>query len=538
MLLDLFKKARYISVTSEGEPAAQAKTPHGEPRPKSNSRLPAHERLRLICDDSSFTELDAGLHSKNPLGFDGYSEKTASLRTKHGLHDAILTGECTIGGLPCLIGAMDTRFMMGSMGSVVGEKVTRLFERATERRLPVVLFSASGGARMQEGILSLMQMAKVSAAIGRHSAEGLLYISILTDPTTGGVTASFAMLGDIILAEPGTLVGFAGPRVIEQTIRSKLPEGFQKAEFVLEHGFVDAIIPRDEMRPSLVKLLAYHQHAEWPEGAPLPPKSNPIGPAKQMDKKILYHKHRPCTQDWIEMIFEGFIELHGDRFFGDDKAITAGLAKLNGRPVTVIGQSKGKSTKENIARNFGMPHPEGYRKALRLMKQAEKFHRPVICFVDTAGAFCGIGAEERGQGEAIARNLMEMAALNTPIISIVTGEGGSGGALALAVADRCYMLENAIYSVISPRGCASILWKDPAREDEAAQKLKITASELLEMSVIDGIIPEHSGAHLDALRISKAIRRTLTGALSEAKTLNPETRYARFRKFGVFGEDF
>jgi acetyl-CoA carboxylase carboxyl transferase subunit beta len=535
MLIDLFKKARYISVNSEGEPAAQtagtAKTGHVH---KSNNRLPAAERLRTVCDENTFTELNSCLLPQNPLDFDGYSEKTAVLRTKHGLNDALLTGECSIGGLPCLIGAMDTRFMMGSMGSVVGEKITRLFEIATERKLPVVLFSASGGARMQEGILSLMQMAKVSAAIGRHSAEGLFYISVLTDPTTGGVTASFAMLGDIILAEPGALIGFAGPRVIEQTIRSKLPEGFQKAEFVLEHGFVDAIVPRDEMRDAIAKLLAYHQPHDWPEAAP--PTLKPITERHPIDKKILYHKHRPCTQDWIDMIFEGFFELHGDRLFGDDHAITSGIAKLNGRPVTVIGQSKGKSTKENIARNFGMPHPEGYRKALRLMKQAEKFRRPVICFVDTAGAFCGIGAEERGQGEAIARNLMEMSSLNTPILSVFTGEGGSGGALALAVADKCFMLENAMYSVISPRGCASILWKDPAREDEAAQKLKITAPELLDMGIIDGIIPEHSGAHLDALRISKTIRRVLIGALGEAKDLNPETRYARFRKFGIWEE--
>ena len=258
--------------------------------------------------------------------------------------------------------------------------------------------------------------------------------------------------------------------------------------------------------------------------------------ADRVSKQILFHKHRPCVPDWIEMVFDGFTELHGDRLFGDDAAIVGGLAMLGGKPVTVIGQAKGKNTKENIVRNFGMPHPEGYRKALRLMKQAEKFRRPVICFVDTAGAFCGIGAEERGQGEAIARNLMEMAALDTPILSVFTGEGGSGGALALAVADKCYMLENAIYSVISPRGCASILWKDPSREDEAAQKLKITAKELLEMGVIDAVIPEYSGAHLDAPRIAKTIKRTLRKSLENAQDFNPRTRYERFRKFGVFAQ--
>lgn len=256
-----------------------------------------------------------------------------------------------------------------------------------------------------------------------------------------------------------------------------------------------------------------------------------------MNKQMLYHKNRPCAVDWIELIFDEFIELHGDRLYGDDAAIVGGLALLGGHPVTVIGEAKGKNTRENITRNFGMPHPEGYRKALRLMKQAEKFHRPVICIVDTAGAFCGIGAEERGQGEAIARNLMEMSALNTPILTLFTGEGGSGGALALAVADRCYMLEHAIYSVISPRGCASILWKDPTREDEAAQKLKITAHELLEMGIVDAVIQEHSGAHLDAPRIAKTIKRTLIKTLEDTSELNPQKRYERFRKFGVYLEE-
>ena len=261
MLVDLFKKARYISVTgTEKEPPKESKEPKGKKTPSQaqSNRMTAPERLRLVCDKNTFTELNAGIRSANPLAFDGYSEKTAALRAKHGLNDAALTGEGRIGGFPCLIGAMDTRFMMGSMGSAVGERIARLFEKAAERRLPVVLFTASGGARMQEGVLSLMQMAKVSAAVGRHSAEGLLYISVLTDPTTGGVTASFAMLGDVILAEPGALVGFAGPRVIESTIRSKLPEGFQRAEFVLEHGFIDAIVPREEMRNMLVKLLTLH----------------------------------------------------------------------------------------------------------------------------------------------------------------------------------------------------------------------------------------------------------------------------------------
>ena len=250
-----------------------------------------------------------------------------------------------------------------------------------------------------------------------------------------------------------------------------------------------------------------------------------------MNKDILYHKDRPVFDDWVSMIFDDFLEFHGDRLYGDDPAVIGGLAKLQNHIVTVIGTAKGRKTKENIARNFGMPHPEGYRKALRLMKQAEKFRRPVITIVDTPGAFCGIGAEERGQGEAIARNLMEMMRLRTPILTIFTGEGGSGGALALAVSDRIYMLEESMYSVISPRGCASILWKDPSREDEAAQRLKITAHDLKQFNVIDGIIPEYGGAHLHPQKIASAMRQSLLSGLDwVAEDLI--TRYERFRAFG------
>ncbi|MEG2570651.1 MAG: acetyl-CoA carboxylase carboxyl transferase subunit alpha, partial [Clostridia bacterium] len=211
-----------------------------------------------------------------------------------------------------------------------------------------------------------------------------------------------------------------------------------------------------------------------------------------------HHKDRPNITDYIGIIFEDFFELHGDRVYGDDEAVCGGIARLDGRPVTVIGHRKGKSTIENIKANFGMAYPEGYRKAMRLMHQAEKFKRPIICFVDTPGAYCGVGAEERGIGEAIARNLLEMMALKVPVISIVTGEGGSGGALGLAVANEVYMLENAVYSIISPKGFASIIWKDPSREPEAALQLHMTAPDLLELGVIEKIVAEpKDGAHDD-----------------------------------------
>lgn len=227
-----------------------------------NFRLTSYERIKIIADKNTFVEFNTNMISKNPLNYPSYDEKVKELKEKIGLNDAVVTGTCQIYGTDCALAVMDSNFIMGSMGSVVGEKITRLFEYATQKKLPLVIFTASGGARMQEGILSLMQMAKVSASARRHSEEGLLYISYLTDPTTGGVTASFAMTGDIILSEPKALIGFAGPRVIEQTIKQKLPKDFQTAEFLLEHGFIDKIVERKNMKKTLSTILKLHSYEE------------------------------------------------------------------------------------------------------------------------------------------------------------------------------------------------------------------------------------------------------------------------------------
>ena len=473
-------------------------------------RVRARNRIRMVADPKSFEEWDRGLETPNPLHYEGYQEKIAGLKEKTKLDEAVVTGKIRINGEEAVIGICDVRFLMGSMGYVVGEKLTRAIEKATELRLPLILFTASGGARMQEGIVSLMQMAKTSAALRRHSDAGLLYITILTDPTTGGVTASFAMLGDIILAEPGALVGFAGPRVIEQTIGQKLPKGFQSSEFLLEHGIIDGIVERMELKDTLYHLICLHKEAvpERPEQSL--EASEELYDKKSGDKKkrpanawekvqAARSAERPTSLDYIEHLFDGFMELHGDRAFRDDGSIVGGIASFHGLPVTVIGQQKGKNTKENISRNFGMPYPEGYRKALRLMKQAEKFGRPIICFVDTPGAFCGMEAEERGQGEAIARSLLEMSGLKVPILSIVIGEGGSGGALALAVGNEVWMLENSTYSILSPEGFASILWKDSSRAEEAAGKMRLTADDLKDLGIIEQVIGEEEPVTAESL---------------------------------------
>jgi len=466
------------------------------PRCQSYFRVHAYHRIEMVADKETFEEWNKDLKVVNPLMFSGYEEKLATLKEKNNLDEAIITGKAKIEGQSVVLGVCDGRFLMASMGKIVGEKIARAVERATEEKCPVILFACSGGARMQEGIVSLMQMAKTSAALKRHSDAGQLYISVLTDPTTGGVTASFAMLGDIILAEPGALIGFAGPRVIEQTIKQKLPKGFQRSEFLLEHGFIDRIVERKDLRKELSVILDIHRQDVMKhviEQIPSQEQAKVVNNQMITDwerVQISRMQDRPKGVDYIHKLFDDFIEFHGDRYFKDDKAVVGGIAKFHGVPVTVIAQAKGKNTKENIERNFGMPSPEGYRKALRLMKQAEKFDRPIISFVDTPGAFCGIEAEERGQGEAIARNLFEMSGLKVPVLSIVIGEGGSGGALAMGVADEVWMLENSIYSVLSPEGFASILWKDSNRAKEAAEVMKLTAEHLKELRIIERIIIE------------------------------------------------
>lgn len=506
-------------------------------------RVHARRRVEMIADEGTFEEWNHGLNAGNPLSFPGYEEKVKALQEKTKLDEAILTGKAKICGHEVVLGICDGRFMMASMGWAVGEKIARAVERATKEKLPVIIFACSGGARMQEGIVSLMQMAKTSAALKKHSDAGLLYISVLTNPTTGGVTASFAMLGDIILAEPKALIGFAGPRVIEQTIGQKLPEGFQRSEFLLEHGFIDRIVEREEMKQMLSSILDMHEAkqkvSEWCQTEVGNESEEPKVPYKGLTSwervQISRKKERPVGSDYIRMMFTDFIEFHGDRYFKDDRAIVGGIAKFHGIPVTVIAQEKGTSTKDNILHNFGMPSPDGYRKALRLMKEAEKFHRPIICFVDTPGAFCGLEAEERGQGEAIARNLYEMSALKTPILSIVIGEGGSGGALAMATADEVWMLENSIYSILSPEGFASILWKDSKRAKEAAGVMKLTANHLKSMDIVEKVIAEPDNFTVSNLKeVTDRLDRSLKKFICEYMEMDVdalvEKRYQRFRR--------
>lgn len=517
-------------------------------------------RIKFLVDEASFEQENEELTFTDPIEFPGYREKFDIAMAKTKMKEAVVTGKAAICGEKIYIGVMDSRFMMGSMGIIVGEKITRLFEEACRDKTPVILFSASGGARMQEGIFSLMQMAKTASAVAQFHEAGGLFISFLTHPTTGGVSASFALLGDINLAEPKTMIGFAGKRVIEQTINESISKDFQTSEFLLEHGYLDAIVERENIRSEISQILKLHRcgydytaiekfsrndlEERAKENAEESAEENPVvlkaGETDSREagdawKQVLLSRNlkRFRALDIINHVFDAFIEFHGDRYCGDDKSMVCGIAFFKNIPVTIISQQKGRDNSEMKYRHYGMSMPEGYRKSLRLMKQAEKFGRPVICIIDTPGAFPGVSAEEHGQAEAIGKNLYEMAKLKVPVISIILGEGGSGGALALGVANKLIILENAIFSVVSPEGCASIIWKDVKKAPQVAQYLKLTATDLDSIGIVDGIISESGSFSEVCNRISQYIHRALAALSDKTQEELVTDRRQKYRNIDI-----
>jgi acetyl-CoA carboxylase carboxyl transferase alpha subunit/acetyl-CoA carboxylase carboxyl transferase beta subunit len=516
-------------------------------------RVSVRDRLAQLLDPESFDERSGDIEPVDPLSFADsrpYRDRLADAQRKTGNNEGALYGTATIGGRPVVVAIMDFAFIGGSMGGGVGEAVTRAAELALETRTPLLVIAASGGARMQEGCVSLMQMVKTSQAVARLHEEGILYVSLLTDPTYGGVSASFATLGDLLIAEPGSHVGFAGPKVIEQTIRQQLPTGFQTAEFLLEHGQLDLVEPRENLRQALRKILELHALAAHPSPTGLPATDGraPVVDPAELPRRdpwdivqLARHIDRPNTLEYISHVFDDFQELHGDRLIEEDAAIVGGLARLGDVVVVVVGHQKGHTTSEMMERNFGMPQPEGYRKALRLMQYAGKFGMPIVTLVDTPGAYPGIRAEERGQSVAIARSIMEMSRLPVPIVTVVTGEGGSGGALALAAGDRVLMMENSYYSVITPEGCSTILFKDAAQAPRAAAALRVTAPDLTRLGVMDAVVLEpEGGAHTDPAAAAANLKSAIVANLKELLGVSPQDllarRYARFRAFGTAGQ--
>ncbi|MCE0764874.1 acetyl-CoA carboxylase, carboxyltransferase subunit beta [Pseudonocardia kujensis] len=507
-----------------------------------HSPLTAPERLVQLLDAGSVEALPVDVPDADVLAFvdsKPYPDRLRDARRRTGLDEAVLCARGRIAGHPVVVAAMDFRFLGGSLGAAVGEAITRACEVAEAERTPLLLVSASGGARMQEGILALMQMAKTSQALRRLDEAGVLTISLITDPTYGGVAASFATLCDVIVAEPGARLGFAGPRVIAQTIGETLPAGFQTAEYLLEHGIIDLIAPRAELRGTLAKLLAVGGGAAEVTDEPA---SVLVRDAAQLPERHPWEAvraarrfGRPTTLDYANLLLEDFTELHGDRMAADCTAMITGLGRLAGIPVVLVGTQKGRTPAELPKRNYGMPTPAGYRKAARAMRLAGKLGLPVVSLVDTSGAFPGVAAEEQGQAVAIAENLRLLSGLPVPVVAVVTGEGGSGGALALALADEVLMCGDAVYSVITPEGCASILWKDAGAAPRAAEALRVDARSLLDLGVVDGVVPE--AEHGDHVAAADNLGSALVGSLLPLSRMDRETRLARrherFRRFGA-----
>jgi acetyl-CoA carboxylase carboxyl transferase subunit beta len=504
--------------------------------------LSARQRLDLLVDEGTFRETNRDLTTSDPLAFTDrlpYQERLADARERTGSEESVLTGIGNVNGRQAVLAVSEFDFLGGSMGTVMGEKIALSLELAAKQRLPFIAVSASGGARMQEGMLSLVQMAKTSAAAMRLKQAGVPFISVLTDPTTGGVYASYASLGDIILAEPRALIGFAGPRVIEQLTGHPPPEGAQTAEFVFEHGWVDSIVERPRLRNVLATLLQFF-HSPWnlqPSGDGELYRPPPRPPADAWAAvQLARHPQRPTAKSYIQRMLPQFIELHGDRQHGDDPAVICGIGDLAGITVMVIAQERGDQVDRELRRG-GHMRPEGYRKSLRMMRLAAQLRLPLLTLIDTPGASLEFEAEARGLAPSIAACLAGMSVLPVPVVAAVIGEGGSGGAVSLGVADRILMQENAIYSVIAPEGAAAILYRDADRARDLAEALKLTAIDCRMLGVIDTVVPEpEAGAHQDPDYAALLLRNFLLDALVELRKIGSgklvDERYRKFRRMG------
>ena len=509
--------------------------------------MTARERINTLADPGTFRETNRSVTSLDPLSFSSrvpYKQRLFREQRRTGLTEAAVTGTCAIGGTPVVLVVVDFGFMGGTMGCVVGEKVTLALEHAAKRKRPVVAVVTSGGARIQEGVLSLMQMAKTSIAANQLDAKGLPFISVLANPATGQAYASFANLADIILAEPGAIVGLAPMRVIKEATDQPLPGGSHTAESHLKHGMLDEIVDRERLRDLLAVLLdllvsryklTARRKGQQQEGeAPRAQAWNSV--------QLARHKSRPTSLDYIGRMVTNFVELHGDRSYGEDGAIVSGIGHLAGQTVVVVGQERGRAG-DPVERRDGRTSPEGFRKAQRAIRLASKFDVPLITFIDTPGPFPSLDAEERGLGNSIATTMALMAGLKAPSIAVVVGEGGSEGALALGVASKVLMMENAIYSIISPEEAAGLIYQDEARADEVAESLKLTAQDCRELGIVDVVVQEPlGGAHTNPDESARQLGRVLLQELAELQSISTRrvlaNRYKKFRKMGEYSSHF
>ena len=509
--------------------------------------MTARERIDSLVDPESFRETNRSVISLDPLSFSSrisYKQRIFRDQRRTGLTEAVVTGTASIGGSPAMLVVLDFGFMGGTMGCVVGEKVALALERAAKKKLPAIAIVTSGGARIQEGVLSLMQMAKTSIAAGQLSDSGLPFISVLANPATGHAYASFATLADIILAEPGAIVGYSPLRAIKETSDHPLPTGSHTAESHLRHGMLDGVVDRTQLRDLLAVLLdllgpQYRLAPRKKKGGR--PEHEAQKPKAWQSVQLARREDRPSSLDLIGRMLTSFVELHGDRSFGDDQHVVCGLGQLGGQTVMVVCQERERESSDGQPQ--GRMSPEGFRKAERAIHLASKFDIPLVTFIDTAGPDLSVEAEERGLGNAIATTMAAMAGIQVPTISVVIGEGGSAGALALGVADRVLMMENAIYSAISPEDAADLMYQDKERADEAAESLRLTAQDCRGLGIVDLVVPEPpDGAHTNPDEAARQLRRTLLQELAQLQTMSKRrmlsNRYKKFRKMGEYSSHF
>ncbi len=515
------------------------------PQCRFHYSMTARERIDSLVDPDSFREINRSIISLDPLSFasrESYTRRLFSDQRRTGLTEAVVTGTCTIGGSPTMLIVLDFGFMGGTMGCVVGEKVALALERAVKRKLPAIAIVTSGGTRIQEGVLSLMQMAKTSIAANKMNEAGLPFVAVLANPATGQAYGSFANLADVILAEPGAIVGFSSFRVIQQATEAPLSAESHMAEARLEHGLIDAVTDRRDHRTVLGVLLDLfgprYKLTRADRGQQVSASANQ--PEAWDSVQMARHESRPTASDYIDRIFDSFVELHGDRVYGDDRSVMCGLGQLAGQTVVLLAQERGHG---DPGTRGGRTRPEGFRKAQRGMKLASKFSLPLISMIDTPGPDLSEEAEQHGLGNAIATTMAMISALDVPTISVVLGEGGSGGALAMGVADRTLMMEHAIYWAVSPEDAAQLIYQDTDRADEAAESLKLTAYDCRELEIIDIIVPEPpGGAHADPDEAARQLRRALLGELVSlqdrpGKKLLKE-RYGKYRNIGEYSSHF
>ena len=491
---------------------------------------PRYRRAR-VCDHCGYYfPMSAPRRIDHLVDPHSFSDFVRPIRRAAAPREAVVTGTARIDEYPVVIVAFDFGFHGGTMGIAVGEEVTRAFEYAAQHNLPMIAIIATGGVRIQEGMPALVQMAKTTQAVQEFQRAGRPFIAVLTHPTTGGVYASFANLADILLAEPGALVGFAGPRVVAALTDEKLPADSHHSEAAYAHGMLDAIVAREDLRDTLARLLALTTACE--DGAPswrpaVGAGAPELTPRSAWETVLLSRRaDRPTALDYVQHLFSDFVELHGDRLSGDDPAIVAGLARFENEPVVVIAQERGQGDE----RHRGSAGPEGYRKAERLIHLAERCRLPIVTFVDTPGADPGYASERRGIASAIANCLAALVKTEVPTVSIIIGEGTSGGALALAVTDRVLMLENATFSVISPEGASAILFGDALHAAETAGQLEHRAQDLLPRGIIDQIVPEPAaGAHAQPEVAIANVRRQAQASLAQLVAQGDAERLAARR---------